>query len=339
MKRALVTGGCGFIGSHLARRLLDDGWAVDLLDDLSRGTRDADLHELLERPQLQLVERDLREPRALDGLGPYELVFHLAAILGVANVLERPYETLRDNSALLVTVLEWARAQDTDARLVFTSTSEVYAGTLEEGLLPVPTPEAAPIVVPPRERPRTSYMLSKLYGEALCLASGLPVTIVRPHNFYGPRMGMSHVIPELLGRAHATPDGGSLEVYSVDHRRTFCFIDDAVELVLRAALAPDAEGRVLNAGAQEPEWTIGAVADVVCRIVGKRLEVVPLPPTAGSPLRRAPDLSEIRALTGYTPTIGLEEGVRRTYEWYRDNVFASSDDVPLAPLDSPSSQR
>ena len=338
MKRALVTGGCGFIGSHLARRLLDDGWSVDLLDDFSRGARDADLRALLEHPEVGLVERDLREPGALDGLGPYDLVFHFAAILGVANVLERPYETLRDNTALLVSVLEWARAQNPPPRVVFTSTSEVYAGTLEEGLLTVPTPEGAPIVVPPRERPRTSYMLSKLYGEALCLSSGVPVTIVRPHNFYGPRMGMSHVIPELLGRAHATPDGGSLEVYSVEHRRTFCFIDDAVELVLRAALAPEGEGRVLNAGAQEPEWTIGEVAEIVCRSVGKQLEIVPLPPTPGSPLRRAPDLSEIRALTGYTPTVGLEEGVRRTYAWYRDNVF-SSDDVPLAPLGSPRRER
>jgi UDP-glucose 4-epimerase len=338
VKRALVTGGCGFIGSHLARRLLDDGWSVDLLDDFSRGVHDADLRALLEHPEVRLVERDLRKASALDGLGPYELVFHFAAILGVANVLERPYETLRDNTALLVSVLEWARTQSTPPRVVFTSTSEVYAGTLEEGLLTVPTPEGAPIVVPPRERPRTSYMLSKLYGEALCLSSGIPVTIVRPHNFYGPRMGMSHVIPELLGRADATPDGGSLEVYSVDHRRTFCFIDDAVELVLRAALSAAGEGRVLNAGAQEPEWTIGEVAEIVCRSVGKELEIVPLPATPGSPLRRAPDLSEIRALTGYTPAVGLEEGVRRTYEWYRDNIF-SSDDVPLAPLGSPRGER
>ena len=338
MKSALVTGGCGFIGSHLARRLLDDGWSVDLLDDFSRGVHDADLRALLEHPEVRLVERDLRDPGALDGLGPYELVFHFAAMLGVANVLERPYETLRDNTALLVSVLEWARGQSSAPRVVFTSTSEVYAGALEEGLLTVPTPETAPIVVPPRERPRTSYMLSKLYGEALCLSSGIPVTIVRPHNFYGPRMGMSHVIPELLGRAHATPDAGSLEVYSVDHRRTFCFIDDAVELVLRAALSPEGEGRVLNAGAQEPEWTIGEVAEVVCRSVGKRLDIVPLPATPGSPLRRAPDLSEIRALTGYTPAVGLEEGVRRTYEWYRDNIF-SSDDVPLAPLGAPRGER
>jgi nucleoside-diphosphate-sugar epimerase len=328
VSRALVTGGGGFIGSHLARRLVVGGWEVDLLDDFSRGARDADLAELLDGPGVRVVERDLREPSVLDGLGPYELVVHLAAILGVANVLDRPYETLRDNVALLVSVLEWARRQDPHPRLLFTSTSEVYAGTLEEGLLPVPTPEGVPIVVPPRERPRTSYMLSKLYGEALCLSAGVPVTVVRPHNFYGPRMGMAHVIPELLARAHAASDGGVLEVYSVDHRRTFCYIDDAVELVLGAALAPEGEGRVLNAGADEPEWAIGQVAEIVCRVVGRELEIRPLPATAGSPVRRAPDISEIRALTGHTPAVGLEEGIRRTYEWYRPNVFDRATSVP-----------
>jgi UDP-glucose 4-epimerase len=330
VSRALVTGGCGFIGSHLARRLVSDGWRVDLLDDFSRGARDPDLAALLEAPEVGLVERDLREPGALEGLGPYDLVFHLAAILGVANVLERPYETLRDNTALLVTVLEWARVQEAPPRLVFTSTSEVYAGTLEQGTLPLPTAEDVPIVLPPLERARTSYMLSKLYGEALCLAAGVPVTIVRPHNFYGPRMGMSHVIPELLARAHSAPEGGALEVYSVDHRRTFCYIDDAVELILGAALAPGGEGRVLNAGAESPEWAIGQVAELVCRAVGKELEIKPLPATPGSPLRRAPDIGAIRALTGHTPAVGLEDGIRRTYEWYRANVF--SDDVPLAPV-------
>lgn len=338
MKRALVTGGGGFIGSHLARRLIEDGWAVDLVDDFSRGSRDAELRWLIEQPHVGLVERDLRTAGALDGLGPYDIVFHFAAILGVAAVIERPYETLRDNTALLVNVLEWARAQAPPPRVLFTSSSEVYAGTLEQGMLPVPTPEDVPIVVPAREHARTSYMLSKLYGEALCLSSGVPVTIVRPHNFYGPRMGMSHVIPELLERAHATPDGGRLEVYSVDHRRTFCFIDDAVELVLRAALHPDGAGRVLNAGSASPEWSIGEVAELVARTVGRRLEIAPLPATPGSPVRRAPDLGEIRALTAYAPAVGLEEGIRRTYDWYRKNVF-SSDDVPLAPLGSSGGER
>jgi len=165
-------------------------------------------------------------------------------------------------------------------------------------------------------------MLSKLYGEALCLGSGLPVTIVRPHNFYGPRMGLSHVIPELLKRAHEAPDGGILEVYSVDHRRTFCFIEDAVETIARASEEPACEGETLNIGTQEPEISIGELAELVACVVGKTLEITPLPATPGSPQRRCPDISKTASLTGYRPRVSLDEGVRRTYDWYRTVVFA-----------------
>lgn len=325
MSRALVTGGCGFIGSHLCRRLVAEGWHVDLVDDFSRAVDDDDLRALIGRPEVTVVERDLREPDALSGVGTEaDVIFHLAAILGVAKVLERPYEVLRDNNALTMNLLEHARNLDAAPRFVFASTSEIYAGTLEHGGLTVPTPEDSPIVVPPRERPRTSYMLSKLYGEALCISSGVPFTVIRPHNFYGPRMGLSHVVPELLKRTHEARDGDELEVYSVDHRRTFCYIDDAVELLFRAAIEPACEGQTLNAGVQEPEISIGDLAEIVIETVGRDLTVAPLPATAGSPVRRAPDLSRAFELTGYRPSVDVREGVRRTYEWYRERVFEGS---------------
>ena len=295
---------------------------MELVDDFSRGARDSDLQALLARPEVSLTELNLRERRALATLtGSFDVVFHFAAILGVANVLERPAQVLRDNVTLVANTLDWASSLEQPPRFLFTSTSEVYAGTLEAGLLPVPTPEDVPIVVPPRERPRTSYMLSKLYGEALCLASGLPVTIVRPHNFFGPRMGMAHVIPELLSRAHAASDGGRLCVYSVDHTRTFCYVDDAVELLLRAATLPQCEGQTLNLGSESPEHTIRAVAELVIDTVGKRLEIEPLPPTPGSPPRRAPSIEAAAALTGYRPRVELEDGIRRTYAWYREHAL------------------
>ena len=306
-------------------RLADDGHQVDLVDNFSRGARDADLESLVARPEVTLTELDLLDPRALDGFaGPYDTVFHLAAILGVANVLERPYEVLTDNVRLLVNVLDWAKRLSQPPRVVYASTSEVYVGTLEQGTLPIPTPEDAPLTLPPLDRPRTSYMLSKLYGEALCLSSGLPVSIVRPHNFYGPRMGMAHVIPELLSRAHEAPDGGTLDVYSVEHQRTFCYVDDAVELLVRVAEAPEGEGATLNLGSEGPERSIQEVAELVIAAVGKQLEIVPLPATPGSPVRRAPATAAAEALTGYSARVGLEEGIARTYDWYRQNVFASA---------------
>jgi nucleoside-diphosphate-sugar epimerase len=325
MTKVLITGGGGFIGTHLARRLAEPGNEVHLLDNFARGRRDRDLEELLERPGVRMVERDLLEPGALEDLDrDYGLIVHLAAIVGVANVLEAPYRVLRDNVALLVPLLEFAGEQPSLERLVFASTSEVYAGTLELGTLPIPTPEDAPIAVPDLRKPRTSYMLSKLYGEALCLQSGLPVTVIRPHNVYGPRMGLAHVIPELLQRAHAAADGERLEVYSVEHRRTFCHVDDAVEMIVRAAQEPRGAGEVINIGSERPEVRIGDLAELIVRVVGRELAIEPLPATPGSPVRRCPDMSKTRALTGHEAEVTLEDGVRRTYDWYRQNLFAAA---------------
>jgi nucleoside-diphosphate-sugar epimerase len=322
VSRVLITGGGGFIGAHLGRFLADRDHEVDLVDDLSRGRLDADLEALQERPNVRLLERDLLAPDALADLSAdYGLIFHLAAIVGVANVLDAPDRVLRRNVELLVAALEVAARQDDLQRFVFASTSEVYAGTLALGTLPLPTPEDAPLTVPDPRLPRTSYMLSKIFGEAMSFQSGVPVTVVRPHNVYGPRMGLAHVIPELLQRAHSTPDGGSLGVYSVEHRRTFCHVSDAIEMISRAAEAPEGVGESLNVGKQEPEISIGDLAELIVEVVGRRLEIEPLEPHPGSPARRCPDMTKTTEVTGYVAQMSVEDGVRDTYDWYRRNAF------------------
>jgi UDP-glucose 4-epimerase len=295
---------------------------VHLVDSLARGRHDRFLADLLTSDRVDLGKRDLLQPNALDDLGTdYTEIIHLAAILGVQNVLEHPYPTLRDNVQLLANALEFARRQQGLRRFLFASTSEVYAGSLAHGSLPIPTPEAATLVLPALDQPRASYMLSKIYGEAMVRHAGIPFTIVRPHNVYGPRMGRSHVIPELLERAHRARDGDRLEVFSVDHRRTFCFIDDAVEMMAGALLSPRCEGQALNVGSQSPEVTIGELAETVLRVVGRRLAIQPMPATAGSPVRRCPDMSRMAELVGARAQIDLEAGIRRTYDWYRRMVF------------------
>ncbi len=322
MAKALITGGCGFIGSHLAARLARSGYEVDLVDNFARGVVDDDLRELLELPSVRLVKCDLLDPEALAELGDdYERIFHLAAIVGVANVLERPYEVLDLNVAMTARVIELAARQSDLGRLVFASTSEVYAGTLEHFELEIPTPESSPITVPGVDQPRSSYMLSKVYGEALCAQSGLPFTTIRPHNVYGPRMGLSHVIPELLERVQQARDGDSLEVYSVDHRRTFCFVEDAVEMIALAAESERGLGEALNIGKEGPEVQIAELAEMVIATVGRRLTIDPRPATPGSPRRRAPEMSKTGSVTGYVAQVELEAGLARTYEWYDRNVF------------------
>jgi UDP-glucose 4-epimerase len=322
MAKALITGGCGFIGSHLGARLARSGYEVDLVDNFARGVLDDDLRELLELPSVRLVRCDLLDPEALAELGDdYALIFHLAAIVGVANVLERPYEVLDLNVAMTARVIELAARQSGLERLVFASTSEVYAGTLEHFKLEIPTPESSPITVPGVDQPRSSYMLSKVYGEALCAQSGLPFTIIRPHNVYGPRMGLSHVIPELLERVQRARDGDSLEVYSVDHRRTFCFVEDAVEMIALAAESERGLGEALNIGKQGPEVQIAELAEMAIATVGRRLTIDPRPATPGSPRRRAPEMSKTASVTGYVAQVELEAGLARTYRWYERNVF------------------
>lgn len=322
MQRALITGGAGFIGGHLTRRLLADGYAVHLVDNMSRGVSDELIDEFRTHPDFDIIVADLRDPASMEQIGDdYTHVFHFAALLGVQNVIDRPYAVLRENISMLETMLDLASRQRGLERFIFPSTSEVYVGTLQNFELPLPTPETTPLAVSALDRPRTSYMLSKIYGEALVHHAGLPFTIIRPHNFYGPRMGLSHVVPELLSKIHALPDGAELVVASIDHSRTLCYIDDAVEYIVRLMELPEAIGGTFNLGVQDPEVTIGALAQILIDTVGRDVTIVPGETTQGSPSRRVPHMGHTISVTGHSPAVSLEEGVARTYEWYRDRVF------------------
>ena len=329
MKRVLITGGAGFIGYHLARNLLERDYRVDLIDNFSRGVRDNSLLELATYDRVNLLDLDLLDTSALERLEKdYDVIFHLAAIVGVSHVLKAPYDVLTKNVKLLENVIVLGKRQSCLDRLIFASTSEVYAGTLKHFSLRIPTPEETPLAVTELTQNRTSYMLSKIYGEAMCLHSGLPVTIIRPHNFYGPRMGLSHVIPELCAKAFSSKDG-KLEVFSVSHKRTFCYIDDAVEMIRLLSESEKAIGDTFNVGCQEPERSIEEVASKIISIVGKCLTICPQPETAGSPQRRCPDISKTTEVTGYRPLTDLDEGLKRTFEWYKENVFMKEGPIAI----------
>jgi len=322
MKKILITGSAGFIGYHLARHCVAKGYRLDLLDNLSRGIKDQAFEDLCALPNVSVIQADLLNPEFEDLLPrDYDIIFHLAAIIGVSNVLQKPYAVLRDNVSMLVNLLEFSKAQADLERFVFASTSEVYAGTLKHFDLAIPTPEDSPIALTDISHPRTSYLLSKIYGEALCHQSGIPFTIIRPHNIYGPRMGLSHVIPELSKKAYEAEAGGELAVFSPDHRRTFCFVQDAVQLIEQASMSASCRGETLNIGTREPEIQMRDLARIIIKTVGKSLKIKELPPTPGSPVRRCPEIAKATQLIGFTPRISLEEGIQMTFDWYKKNIF------------------
>ena len=321
-EKVMITGGAGFIGLHLAKRLLEEGFQVDLLDNFSRAVNDKELKEILGKDKINFYNIDLLAPDQINKLATdYDVIFHLAAIIGVTHVMDYPYDVLYKNISMLGNIIDFARRQKKLSRFLFASTSEVYAGTLKHFNLPMPTPEATPLAVTNLSHPRTSYMLSKIYGEALCQQSGLPFTVFRPHNVYGPRMGMAHVIPEQLRNAHEAKEGDSVAVFSVNHTRCFCYIDDAVEMLLRIMISDDCEGRTINLGTQNPELKIKEVVQKCFSVVGKELFIDEKPETPGSPTRRVPDMTKTSSLLGYESKVSLHSGVVKTYEWYKKNVF------------------
>lgn len=322
MSKILITGGGGFIGLHLAEKLYKSGHEIHLLDNFARAAKDPDLANFLTLDNVKMIEEDLLDTSFIGRLdSDYDVIYHFAAILGVPHVLGRPYEVLTKNVVLVANVIEFAKRQENLQRLVFASTSEIYAGTLRHFDLPIPTPEDTPLALTDVSEPRTSYMLSKIYGEAMCQHSKLPFTIIRPHNVYGPRMGMSHVIPILLERAYKLEGEVPLEVYSPTHKRTFCYIEDAVDLLERVAFSPECKGASLNLGSTDDEITMETLAWGIIKATDKGKGLTFMPETEGSVLRRCPDMTKAMELTGYQSQVSLEEGLSRTFEWYESNVF------------------
>ena len=325
MKKVLITGGAGFIGYHLANKLLENDYHIDLLDNFSRGVNDAQITALAKDERVNLINADLLLPNIQKKLDKdYSYIYHFAAVIGVQHVLKSPYDVLDKNIRLLQNAIEIANHQKNLIRFIFASTSEIYAGTLNHYGLEFPTPETTPLTINNLHEARTSYMLSKIYGEAMCLHAGLPVTIIRPHNFYGPRMGLSHVVPELMKKV-VELENNQLEVYSVNHQRTFCYIADAVEMIQLLAESDKSIGESYNIGNEDEETTMGELAKKIIDLIGKDISINSMPATPGSPERRCPSLAKLKNIIDYTKQYPIEKGLQETFDWYNKNIFSGQE--------------
>ncbi|OGH64484.1 MAG: hypothetical protein A2821_03110 [Candidatus Magasanikbacteria bacterium RIFCSPHIGHO2_01_FULL_41_23] len=327
MKKILITGGAGFIGYHLAIRLLIDPLnQLVLVDNLQRGKMDADLAELLENGRVEFIQADLTQESFYKTLPTdFDHVYHLAAVNGTKWFYKIPDEVLRINILSLVYILEWIKGLAKKPKLCFTSSNEAYAGALESfNQLPIPTPENVPLVISDTYNPRWTYAGTKLIGEQLVIfyaqVHNFPAVIVRPHNFYGPRAGYDHVLPEWCAKIRQKMD--PFVLYSPDETRTFCYISDAVEamqILMDSSVMNNSPIETVHIGATD-EVTMQDLSEKLFAIAGwhpQNLEIKPSP--AGSVKRRLADITKIKNLVGWEPKTSLEDGLKKTFEWYQKN--------------------
>jgi UDP-glucose 4-epimerase len=319
-KKALLLGGAGFIGLNITKYLAENRtYEITVADNFSRGKKDADLMDLVNRFGVKIIEGDFTKPSAFKQLQKdYDYVYMLASVVGVNNTLEIPHEIIRINTALISNTLEWLKKSKVK-KVLFTSTSECYAGTIEAFGYTVPTPEDIPLSIQDIGHPRFTYAVTKMLGESGFLnysrKCGFECTIVRYHNVYGPRMGFKHVIPHLVQRF--LDNESPFLIYGHDQTRAFNYITDAVEGTVLAMEHADSNGEIYHIGTME-EITIEELIKTTGAFFNYEGVYENAPTYPGSVARRCPDITKAKNQLGYTPKVKWEDGLKTTLQWYKD---------------------
>ncbi|MBM4433661.1 MAG: NAD-dependent epimerase/dehydratase family protein [Chloroflexi bacterium] len=325
-RRVLVTGGAGYIGSHIVDRLVERGDEVTVLDDFSTGS-ERNLSQHAGEARLRTVRGDVLDAEIVDRLvSSHPLVFHLAAAVGVRHIVERPLESVLTNVRGTENVL--ASAHRAGARVLLASTSEIY-GRSEA----VPFREEGDRVLGPTWVHRWSYSTAKAIDEHLAFAyaeRGLRVSVVRYFNSYGPRIderGYGSVIARFAGQALA---GVPITVHGDGRQtRSFTFVSDTVRGTILAAERDEAVGGVFNIGSAR-EVSIGELAQRIRDGLrsASPIELVPYesyyPKGFQDTRRRLPDVARAREVLGFEATVPLEEGLERTLAWCREHYGSTA---------------
>jgi dTDP-glucose 4,6-dehydratase len=312
--RILITGGAGFIGSHLCDDLLRQGHKVIAMDNLSTGSI-RNIAHLAGHERFQFIKHNVTNYIYLDG--PLDAVMHLASLPSPVDYLNYPIQTLKVGALGTHNALGLAKAKG--ARFLLASTSEVYGDPLVH-----PQPEDYWGNVNP-VGPRGVYDESKRFAEALAMAyhryHGVQTRIVRIFNTYGPRMRLDdgRVVPNFIRQALL---GEPVTVYDDGTRtRSFCYVADMVEGIVRLLLSD--EVYPVNLG-NPREMTILEFAQKVLEVTGGQSEIVFVHPkderTKDDPMVRQPDISKAREVLGWEPVVTLEEGLERTVDWFRERL-------------------
>jgi nucleoside-diphosphate-sugar epimerase len=306
----IVIGGAGFVGFHLSQALIESGYQVTLIDNLSNSKIDKELSILLKSSNVTFHNIDASSDKLQDFLDRESIVLNLAAINGTEPFYSKPFDVLYDSSLPSLSIPKACVLASVKEYYYFGS-SESYAGGVNLGYTEVPTKENVPLIVESPENPRWSYATAKILGEMAALSAhsqyGLQVGIFRLHNIYGPRMETSHVVPDLIEKFSK----GILEVFNCKHTRSFMYIDDAVKAILtciQTGFLIRHPSRILNIGSGQ-ETTIFELAQMILRLQSKEGEIRCIEGHLGSVTRRLPDITKMREF--YTDNLlELPEGLK-----------------------------
>jgi dTDP-glucose 4,6-dehydratase len=313
--RYVISGAAGFIGSHLSDRVIEAGHEVVALDNLITGRRE-NIHHLLGNPAFEFIEHDVCKP--IQVRGAIDRVFHLASLASPVEYLNHPIETLESGSSGTRSMLALARRHD--ASFLLTSTSECYGDPLEHPQSETYWGNVNPV------GPRSCYDESKRYAEALTMAyhrvHAMRTTIARIFNTYGPRMALNdgRVVPAFIDQALR---GADLTVFGDGSQtRSFCYVSDLVEGLL--LLSESDERYPVNLG-NPVEMSILEFANQIRARFGDQpgIEYKPLP--FDDPKIRRPDISKAKRLLGWEPQVGLDEGLTKTIEYFKQKMLANSE--------------
>ncbi|WP_207460963.1 UDP-glucuronic acid decarboxylase family protein [Azospirillum sp. SYSU D00513] len=310
-KRVLVTGGAGFLGSHLCERLLENGCEVLCVDNYFTGSRNNVVH-LLKHPNFELMRHDVTLPLYVE----VDEIYNLACPASPVHYQHDPVQTTKTSVHGAINMLGLAKRLG--ARILQASTSEVYGDPSVH-----PQPEEYWGNVNPIG-PRACYDEGKRCAETLFFdynrQHGLPIKVVRIFNTYGPRMHPNdgRVVSNFIVQALK---GEPITIYGDGQQtRSFCFVDDLIEGFLRFMETPEAVTGPINLG-NPGEFTMLELAELTIRLTGSRSSIVYQPLPQDDPKQRQPDISKARKLLSWEPAVPLEEGLRRTIDYFRSRFF------------------
>jgi dTDP-glucose 4,6-dehydratase len=310
-KRAVVSGGAGFVGSHMCDRLIAEGYSVVALDNLLTGS-ERNIQHLAGMPRFQFILHDVTKP--IDIAGGVDFVLHMASPASPKDYLEHPIETLDVGSLGTKQMLEFAVLKQ--AKFLLTSTSETYGDPMVHPQVETYWGNVNPV------GPRSCYDESKRFAEALTMAyhraRGVRTGIARIFNTYGPRMKLNdgRVVPAFLDQALR---GEPITVFGDGSQtRSFCYVSDLVDGLYRLML--NDEAYPVNLG-NPRELTMMEFAKVIQEITESKARIVHLPLPEDDPKQRRPDISKASRILGWQPVVGLEEGLRQTVDYFQNSAI------------------